>query len=205
MFEFVFMLLWVILSWSLFSFVALAELLRDWVMVGLLMFSSDTVTLVLGDPMVEILVLHQVCWEDTQTNPTPNPARGVGPRLEYSFKKEGTYHGRDCRYKESPVEPECQSIWSSSSEDQLLILTFIFSGFRGISQFVFFAVIQTRSDDSLQFIQRLCQQFLGWADWTDSPHLHWRSPQLGIHLCDWRDWRVFFLSEDLHTTYNWEK
>ena len=53
--------------------VALFELLRVWEMVGLLMFSIDTVTFVLGDPMLEILVLQLVCCEAIQASPAPRP------------------------------------------------------------------------------------------------------------------------------------
>ena len=49
------------------------ELVRVWLMVGLLVFVMDTVTLVFGEPILEILVLKVVCWEAIQARPAPRP------------------------------------------------------------------------------------------------------------------------------------
>ena len=54
-------------------FVAVLELVRLCVMLGLFVFVIDTVTFVFGDPMLEILVLKVVCWVAIQAKPAPRP------------------------------------------------------------------------------------------------------------------------------------
>ena len=58
---------------SLLVLTAVAVTVWDWTIVGLLLLVKATVTLVLGDPMLEMLVLIPFCWEIRNASPIPKP------------------------------------------------------------------------------------------------------------------------------------
>ena len=60
-------------SWSLFVFSAVLVTVMVCVMVGSLVLVIDTVTLVFGEPIPEMVVLIGFCCEATQANPAPRP------------------------------------------------------------------------------------------------------------------------------------
>ena len=55
----------------------------DWVMVGLFVLVLVTVTLVVGDPMSEMLNVMGTLWDATQANPAPSPAT---KNVQFLFK-----------------------------------------------------------------------------------------------------------------------
>ena len=75
LFSFVFVTVWVIMSASLLVLIAVLVFLRDWLSVGLLVFSRSIVMFVEGEPISDISAV--IFWENSQKSPAPIPGKVI--------------------------------------------------------------------------------------------------------------------------------